>query len=95
MGECSGGQHGAFSAQFAFPGFGKPQKVVCLGFAKTGMTAGSSKLIRHGTMRMHFRFVKSKGCAIRKRRNEGRNGTVLIRSVGARNVLDLVRMSFF
>jgi len=40
MEDCSGGQAAAFSAQFALPGFGKPQKVVCLGFANTGMTAG-------------------------------------------------------
>ena len=64
--ERSGCQPAAVSAQFAFPGFGKPQKVVCLGFAKTGMTASSSKLNRRGTMRMHFRFVNSKGCAIRE-----------------------------
>ena len=40
-------------------------------------------MIRHGTRRVFFRFVKSKGCGIRKRRNEGRNGTVVIRMVGA------------
>jgi len=36
----------------------------------------SSKLIRHGTRRVFFRFVCSKGCAIRKRGNKGeeRNG---------------------
>jgi len=38
MEECVGGQAAAFSAQFAFPGFGKPQRIVCLGFVNTGMT---------------------------------------------------------
>lgn len=37
--ECSGGQPAAASSQFAIPGFGKPQRIVCLGFANTGMTA--------------------------------------------------------